>query len=91
MVTRPIVFRGKELELNYSTSAAGSIRVELQDASGQPVAHYSLADAVEIVGDHLARTVAWKGGSDLSKLAGTPVRLRFVMRDADLYSLRFKE
>ena len=26
---------------------------------------------------------------DVSRLAGQPVRLRFVMKDADLYSIRF--
>jgi hypothetical protein len=33
--------------------------------------------------------VVWKAGSDVSKLAGQPIRLRFVMREADLYSIRF--
>jgi hypothetical protein len=91
MITRPFTFQGKQLEINYSTSAAGFIRVELQDASGQPVAGYTLADAVEIVGDHLARKVTWKPGSDLFVLAGKAVRLRFAMKDADLYSMRFHE
>ena len=27
----------------------------------------------------------------LARIAGKPVRLRFVMKDADLYSLRFRE
>ncbi len=91
MVTKPFTFRGKELEINYSTSAAGSIRVEVQDASGQPVAGHALADSVEIIGDHIARTVKWNSGSDVSALAAKPIRLRFVMKDADLYSLRFRD
>ena len=44
---------------------------------------------VEIIGDEIARTVAWQGGADVSRLAGRPVRLRFVMKDADLFSMRF--
>jgi hypothetical protein len=36
------------------------------------------------------RVVAWKAGSDVGKLAQQPIRLRFVMKDADLYSLRFR-
>jgi hypothetical protein len=31
-----------------------------------------------------------QGGSDVSKLAGRPIRLRLVIQDADLYSLRFR-
>jgi hypothetical protein len=90
MVTRVLTFSGKELEINYSTSAAGGIRVELQDASGQPVPGFTLADSQEIIGDHIARVVTWKSGSSLAALAGKPVRLRFVMKDADLYSIRFR-
>jgi hypothetical protein len=91
MVTRPLTFTGKELEINCSTSAAGGLFVEIQDAGGKPIEGYALADCDEIFTDDVARVVTWKKkGSDVGKLAGRPVRLRFVMKDADLYSLRFK-
>lgn len=90
-VTRPLIFTGKELVLNFSTGAAGVIRVELQDAEGKPLPGYTLADATEIIGDAIERTVTWKSGSDLANLAGRPIRARFVMKDADLYSLRFRK
>ena len=51
---------------------------------------FTLADCGEIYGDEIERVVSWKGNSDLSKLASTPVRLRFVIRDGDLYSIRFR-
>ena len=35
--------------------------------------------------------VTWKSGADVSALSGRPVRLRFELKDADLYSLRFSE
>ena len=91
MMTRAFTFSGKELEINYATSAAGGIRVEVQDASGNPIPGFTLADAQEIIGDHIARIVSWKSGSSVAALVGKPVRLRFVMKDADLYSLRFKD
>ncbi len=90
LLTRPVVFAGSKLVLNYSTSAAGSVQVELQDAQGVPLRGFALADCHEIYGDQIERVVAWKGSSDLGKLAGTPVRLRFVLKDADLYSLQFR-
>ena len=34
--------------------------------------------------------LAWKQGADVSRLAGQAVRLRFVMKDADLFSLHFQ-
>ncbi|MCP4643935.1 MAG: hypothetical protein GY851_26060 [bacterium] len=89
MVTKPLVFAGKELVINYSTSAAGSVWVEVQDAAGVAVPGFAQANCDEIIGDHIARTVTWKGNADLSALAGKPIRLRFVMNDADLYSVQF--
>ena len=78
------------MTINYSTSAAGGIRVEIQDADGGAVGGYTLAECQEIIGDQIERVVSWKGGADVSKLAGRPVRLRLVMKDADLYSIRFR-
>jgi len=87
--TNPFTFGGSALALNYATSAAGSVRVEVRDRVGKPLPGYGLRDCPPLVGDHIERAVTWKGGGDLSKLAGRPVRLRIVLQDADLYSLRF--
>jgi hypothetical protein len=89
LVTRPLVFRGESLEINYATSAAGAVRVELQDADGNAESGFSLEECIEMVGDHISRTVVWKDGADVSALAGKPLRLRVVLSDADLYSFRF--
>ena len=90
MLTRPLVFAGRELVLNYSTSAAGSIRVEIQDQDGKPIPGFALTDCPNIYGDSIDEAVRWKSGGDVSALAGQPVRLRFLLKDADLYSLRFR-
>jgi hypothetical protein len=89
MVTKPLTFNGTCLELNYATSAAGSIRVEIQDATGTPISGYSVQDCTEIFGDEIERAATWSGG-DLAALMGKTVRLRFEMKEADLYSIRFK-
>jgi len=90
MTTRPLAYLGSRLVLNYSTSAAGSIRVEIQDASGKPLPGRDLASCKEIYGDNLERIVSWASGSDLEKWSGRPIRLRFAMRDADLFSFQFR-
>ena len=90
-VTKPLTFDGSRLTLNMSTSGAGSIRVEIQDATGTTLDGFSLDDCDEVIGDEIERTVTWGGGSDLSQHAGTPIRLRFVLSDADLYAMRFVE
>ena len=89
MLTKPLVFDGGNLTLNMSTSGAGSIQVEIQDAAGQPVPGYALADCPEVFGDELARVVRWRSGGDVRPLSGKPVRLRFVLKDADLYAFQF--
>lgn len=90
IVTKPLTFAGKALSLNFATSAAGGVRVEIQDAAGKPVPGFALADAVETIGNETDRVVRWKAGGDVSTLAGKSVRLRFVMKDARLYSFQFR-
>jgi len=90
MLTKPLTFAGDRLELNYSTSAGGQVRVELLDAESRPVPGYGLDQCKPLIGDRIAAEVQWADDSaDLGQLAGKSVRLRFVMEDADLYSLRF--
>lgn len=89
-MTRPLTFSGGKLVLNFSTGAAGGLRVEIQDAEGKPLPGFALADASELIGDSIERVASWNTSTDVSKLAGRPVKLRFVMKDADLYSLQFR-
>ncbi len=90
LITKPITFTGSKLALNFSTSAAGSVRVEIQDVEGKPLPGFSLADCEETFGDAIERTVVWKGGRDVSALAGKPIRLRFALKDADLFAYQFQ-
>jgi len=89
LVTKPLRFDGSQLAINFSTSAAGSIRVELQDAASKPVPGFTLDDCNDQFGDELDRVVSWKSGADVSQLSGKAVRLRFEFKDADLYSFQF--
>ena len=89
VVTPPLVFDGDGLELNVETSAAGSVRVQLESVDGKPLPGYSLADCHEIFGDRVDYPVAWQGRDGCGSLAGQVVRLRFKMHDADLYSFKF--
>jgi len=91
MLSRPVVFEGSELVINYSTSAAGSLAVELQGPDGGALPGFGLEDCLPLVGDEIEGVVRWRHGDDLRAVAGRPVRLRFVLRDADLYSMRFRD
>jgi hypothetical protein len=90
LVTWPLQFAGSKLALNFATSAAGSVRVELQDENGKPLPGFALDDCPLIFGDTVDRVIGWKGSPDLAKFAGRPVRIRFALNDADVYSFRFR-
>ena len=89
-ITKPLTFQGRELVVNYATSAIGDVRVEIQDIDGKPIDGFKLDQCPEIFGDEIEHVVTWQGGKDVSRLSGRPIRLRFVLKDADLYSLRFR-
>jgi hypothetical protein len=86
--TRPLIFGGDTLLLNYATSAAGTIAVEIQNESGKPLPGYAVADMKPLYGDELDAVISWKSKKNVADLAGKAVRIRFVMQDADLFSFR---
>ena len=87
-ITKPLRCSGKKLIVNYSTSAAGQVQVELQDVQGNVLPGFSLEESVPLIGDDIEKPVLWKN-NDIGELVGRPIRLRFVMKDADVYALRF--
>ncbi|MCA1809884.1 MAG: hypothetical protein LC725_10615 [Lentisphaerae bacterium] len=88
-LTRPITFTGAGLTVNYTTSAAGSIRFELCAPDGAPIPGLTLKDSEILFGNEIEHTVSWQGKTDLQRHADKPLRLRIRLQDADLYSLRF--
>ncbi len=91
LITKPFTFAGKRLLINVATSAAGAVRVEIQNLDGRPLPGYALSDCDEVYGDDLDRAVTWRKSSDLAPLSGKPVRMRFEVKDADLYSFQFRD
>jgi hypothetical protein len=89
LVTKPFRFTGSRLSLNCRSSAGGSLRVELQDASGQALPGRSLDQCATISGDEIDSTVRWGDATDVGAWAGQPVRLRFAIQDAELFALQF--
>jgi hypothetical protein len=67
----------------------GSLAVEIQDAAGAPLAGFSAADFDAFTGDQVRHVASWRGRADVAPLAGRPVRLRFILRNAALYAFQF--
>ena len=89
LITKSFIFSGKQLEINYSTSAAGDIKIGIEDANGTSIPGFGLEQSDIIIGNEIQRVVSWNGASDIHQLAGKPIRLIFSMKDADLYSFKF--
>jgi len=90
LLTKPFTFTGKRLRLNYVTHDGGSVKVTVADEQGKPIKGFAENAAKPISGDFVDQVVSWKTGTDVSGLAGKVVRLRFHLKNADLYSLRFE-
>ena len=90
VVTRLISFEGEYLEINFSSSAGGRLRIELQDECGNPIQGFALEDCDLQYGDQIDRVVTWNGKAEVSELAGRAVRLHFELKDADVFAFRFR-
>ena len=87
--SKPFSFTGRNLSINFATSAAGSIKIELQDMKGTPLEGFKLEDAPELIGNEIDRQVLWRSDRELPQ-SSQPVRLHMQMKDAELYSLLFQ-
>ena len=100
LTTRPMSFTGKRLKLN-ADSSHGDIRVEVLDGKGIPLEGYSKNEALPIRENSTEITVQWKGGRDLIQepesftgfqdsvyYVRKPVKLRFYLTNAKLYSFQ---
>lgn len=87
--THPLTFTGARLEVNAKVHDGGFVRIELQDADGNPVPGWTLDESSPLTGDSVRHVVRWRNGSDVTALAGRPTRVRAIARDASLYAFQF--
>ena len=86
MTTRSFVFLGDTLLLN-ADAAGGSISVEALDTDSKLIPGFGLDTSVTLTSDNIRHTLTWKGHKDLHQLQGRPIRLRFHLRHARIFSL----
>ncbi len=85
VTTRAVSFRGKHLFVNVA-AAGGELRAEIQDLAGKPIAPFTHANCTVLGLDTTRHEVRWSGASDLSAVAGRPVKFRFYLRNGKMYS-----
>jgi len=84
----------RHLDSHSSNHALGQIRVEVRDATNNPIKGFTLADCKPVTGNASTHymtgidRVTWGENKSLHKLKGKRIRLRFELRDAHLYAFR---
>ena len=81
MTTKPVRFQGERLLLNYVVRSEGNLIVEALDVTGKVI-----GTSKPLHGDVIDAPVAW--ATDPKFRQGV-VQLRFTLKNADLFSLRF--
>ncbi|WP_018628412.1 hypothetical protein [Niabella aurantiaca] len=85
VLTRPLQLDGNKFLLNYSTSSVGYVKVVFLDESLREIAGFSERDAKKMTGDRIDQEISW-GSASLGELKGKTIRIKFIIRDADIYS-----
>jgi hypothetical protein len=85
LTTRPVRFNGAHMFVN-AAAAGGEVRVEILDAPASEAEKFTAVHCEPVRADSTRATVRWKGVKDLSRLHGLPLRFRFHVRNAALYS-----
>jgi hypothetical protein len=88
LTTRPFTFTGHKLVLNYSTSAVGSLQWELLDANGNVFPGFGFQETKPVFGDEVEHVIDIPTPRNLDT---KPLRLRFLLKDADLYSFQIRQ
>ena len=76
------------LEINSKTAKQGFISVEVLDLHERPIPGFTKEDCDAFIGDEVRHTVTWNGKTDMSRLEGKVVRLRFYLGKAKLFAFR---
>jgi len=85
MTTKPFVFIGDTLEIN-ANAAGGSIKVEALDPAGKVIEGFAKKDCTAITTNSVRHVLKWKGSGDCQLIQARPIKLRFYLKKAKLYS-----
>lgn len=85
VMTKPLIFDGSTLKVNFETTVFGSLKITICDENGTPLPDY---ESGNVFGNAVNREVDFE--KDLSALCGKPIRLKVEMKLAELYSFTFE-
>ena len=87
LVTQPIQMDGRALRINAQCRPGGFVQVELTDTDDEVVPGYTRSDFHPFTGDGVAHVCRWGDRDEIQDSGG--VKLRFWLKDADLYSFQW--
>ena len=85
MTTRTLLFIGDTLEVN-ANAAGGSIRVAALDPAGNVIEGFARQDCTPLTTDSVRHVLQWNGNPDCQLIQARPIKLRFHLNKAKLYS-----
>jgi hypothetical protein len=86
LITRREQLAVPEILINARTAPEGRITAELLDLEHNVLPGFSTADCAPFTGDAVRHTLQWRTKELPEGYANTAVKIRFVLKDADLYS-----
>ena len=85
-LSKPVILKGNVLRINYSASSIGYVQVVLIDENQHEITGFGTADAIKQMGDKVDAEVKWTSGKTINDVRNKSIRIKFIVRDADLYS-----
>jgi hypothetical protein len=86
LLTKKEAFRRPEVLVNAKVRPGGSIVAELLGDGGKPLSGFTRADCRPFTGDSVRHRLTWRMRTFPEGKPRRDLRLRFLMRDAELYS-----
>ena len=87
--TKPVFSMVPYLSINACCRPGGFVEVEVTDTAGQPLDGYERESCRRFTGDAVRHRVRW-AERDAVNVEPRGIKLRFHLRDADLYGFRFE-
>jgi hypothetical protein len=85
LTTRPLTFNGEHLFVNVDASK-GELRAEITDENGTVYPGFGAEECLPVKIDSCKTRITWKNKDSLAPFFGKPVRFRFFLTNAHLYS-----
>jgi hypothetical protein len=90
LLTQPINFKSGKLHINAAVSNGGYVKAELLDNDGKVIDGYSAKECKAFKRDSIDAVLAWNKKNTLPATDSKGLKLRFLLKNAKLYSFAVK-